>query len=150
METKNTKIALNKFGKKTVADIAAQLKRLKADSSGRLIRSLNYKLKEGIDEMNVNFEALDYFNNIEDGRKAGSKMPPPDSLTQWLKTKGIPESAKFAIAKSIGKFGIKPKPIMSEVLKSNNNKKEFDNLAYAIGNDILAWIDKNIIDKFKK
>lgn len=36
-----------------------------------------------------------------------SKMIPPDSLLPWMKAKGIPESAKFPIAKAIYRDGIK-------------------------------------------
>jgi hypothetical protein len=52
------------------------------------------------------------FEYNEKGRPAGAKMPPPGSLDEWLRARGIPLSADFAIRKSIGEKGIAPVPVI--------------------------------------
>lgn len=76
---------------------------------------------------------------VEKGRKPNSKMPPTTSLKSWLENKGIPLSASFAIARSIGKKGIKPKPFI---------KQSFD-LA-ALAEDVAKLIVKNINKNFEE
>lgn len=50
---------------------------------------------------------LEYYNTMEFGRKPGAKMPPPSSLHRWMRSKGIPTSAAFVLARSIARRGIK-------------------------------------------
>jgi hypothetical protein len=43
---------------------------------------------------------------MEDGRKAGSKMPPREPVLAWMASKGIPEDREFIVRKAIAKHGI--------------------------------------------
>lgn len=52
------------------------------------------------------------FEYIEQGRRAGAKMPPEGVLLNWMQARGIPESAEYAIRKSIAQNGIEPVPII--------------------------------------
>jgi hypothetical protein len=47
-----------------------------------------------------------YGKFIDEGRRPG-KMPPIKDIADWCKIKGIPQSAAFPIAKSIGEKGFK-------------------------------------------
>lgn len=45
---------------------------------------------------------------VHEGRRPGSRMPPPDAIKQWLHDKGGDEKMAFVVARSIGRRGIKP------------------------------------------
>ena len=53
-----------------------------------------------------------YAAAIEFGLPPGMAFPPPGSLTDWLKSKGIPEGAEFAVARAIYERGTKPQPFL--------------------------------------
>ncbi len=53
------------------------------------------------------YTPLAYAAVMEEGRRPGAKMPPPDALRGWARRHGIPESALFVLARAIGKRGIK-------------------------------------------
>lgn len=51
---------------------------------------------------------------VEAGRRAGARPPPVYAIERWMEVKGISggRSRAFAIARSIARRGIRPKPIM--------------------------------------
>ena len=53
----------------------------------------------------------EYSMFVEFGRKPG-KQPPLNVIYAWCKSKGIPLTAAFPIARKIGRTGIKAKPFM--------------------------------------
>jgi hypothetical protein len=95
-------------------------------ASGNLLNSLIYKLRIRYNKPTIDFTvtgtAGQYADVIEDGRRAGAKMPPVKAIEQWIKIKPLKlrnkqgefikstesniKSAAFAIAKSIGENGI--------------------------------------------
>jgi len=75
---------------------------------------------------------------IDEGRRPGSRMPPPESLYDWLKNKAIPLNAAFPIARSIGRKGIEPKPFIKE---SNNLDELTEKIADAVVNNIFKDIE---------
>jgi len=62
--------------------------------------------------------AVNYAPAIEYGRKPG-KMPPVDALKPWARRHGMPESAAFAIARKIQKYGIKGKFIFKQAYEKS-------------------------------
>lgn len=59
---------------------------------------------------------------VDSGRKPNSKMPPVSDILNWIRRKNISvpnmftkESFAFAIAKSIAKKGIKPRPFLTQL-----------------------------------
>jgi len=144
MDLTKTEIAINKYGKTLVADIIAKLKKTNASASGNLIKSLTYKLGEGIEELMVQVEADDYFKYVDEGRRRG-EQPPLAAIKKWVAIKGLPPASAYPIAKKIGKFGIKPKNILRDILKPNTITKDDDILAEAFKQDLENYIDKNII-----
>lgn len=147
MELKATEKAIDKYGKDVVVNLIAKLKQMDANSSGRLINSLSYQLKEGVEQLQIELIGEDYFNNIEMGRRPGS-VPPLAAITKWAQLKGIPRSAAFAIAKHIGKFGIKPRPMLAEIIKKTERQNEI-NIENALEKDVEKYIDNNIINNKK-
>lgn len=66
-----------------------------------------------------------YAKYVHAGRKPG-KMPPVKALERWAKKKGL---NAWAVAKSIEKKGIKPKPFLTDALEAKKGSvvKQFDN-----------------------
>ena len=121
IDYENIRIALDLVGEQTIVDIIARLKKLDAVASKRLINSLNYRVVEALDTLLLVIEAEEYINVIDSGRKAG-KMPPLSAILQWTRYKGIPKEAAYPIAKNIGKFGIKPRPFLREIIEENRRQ----------------------------
>jgi hypothetical protein len=49
----------------------------------------------------------DYAAVVENGRRPGARMPPPQALRNWLRHHGLPESMAFVVARSIARKGTK-------------------------------------------
>ena len=93
-----------------------QFKRDKRSASGETLRKLDFKLNVKSDEYIVTFYAPDYYEYVEEGRKAG-KMPPREAILKWIQVKKIlpkpdkngklpsTETLAFLIARAIGKHG---------------------------------------------
>jgi hypothetical protein len=59
---------------------------------------------------------------IEKGRRPGRPAPPIAALRPWARRHGIPESALFVVARSIGRKGIKARPYMVPALDQNRGR----------------------------
>ena len=113
---------LNRYGDEAVSLVAAILKAKNKKATGTLINSFSYKIIEdtnGLLSLGL-LSDVDYAEFVDKGRKPG-RMPPTKPLEKWLKAKGIGDSRKqksiaFAIARNIGRFGIKPTPFIKPVL----------------------------------
>jgi hypothetical protein len=57
---------------------------------------------------------LPYARPIEDGRSAGSAMPPSGVLLGWMRRHGADAKAEFVIRRAIGRKGIKAKHPMQK------------------------------------
>ena len=106
--------------------------------NGKLYKTLNYSISnEGIDWV-VTIHLEDYWKYIEDGRRPGAKMPPVEAIKKWIEYKKIlprpiqlksgktvipsTQQLAFVIARSIGKNGIKARPIARETVDQLNNE----------------------------
>lgn len=89
----------------------------------------------------------DYISYIESGRKAGSNlMPPLSAIKEWAERKNIPtdNSTLYAIAQSIRKNGIAPRPILAtleEKIEESFSNNWADNLFEEMVNILAEWID---------
>lgn len=141
-----------------LAQIGAEIRdkykgKLKANgvyATGKLFNSIDFKLtvKEG--EIDLSFVALDYWINIEEGRKPNSKMPRVDEIRKWMITRGIPDKpgVAFVIARSIGKKGIKPNPFLRETRVEI--QELVPSIKIALEKDLDSYMDKNIKGKVKE
>lgn len=141
-----SKQKLKEFGKDYVKILIRELKRLGKNSSGRLIKSIDYRIKEDAKEINIEILSADYLKFIDEGRKKGS-YPPIKPLIAWTKIQGINEEAAYAIQKSIFKFGIKPTRVIQTVIKeyetSTTLKKKYED-------EVVNQIIKNINLNYKQ
>jgi hypothetical protein len=99
---------LNNYGIDITREIKDLLEKSNIKASGDLIKSINYSIKKDNNGYKLLIEYNDYGDFIISGRKPNSTPPPISPIKKWAKLKGIPETAAYPIAKSIGKKGIKP------------------------------------------
>lgn len=59
---------------------------------------------------------------VEKGRRPGKPPPPISAIRRWATRKGIPESALYVLARSIGRKGIKARPYMQPAFEGNRAK----------------------------
>jgi hypothetical protein len=143
MTTEELNNAVNKFGIETVTALATALRSVGADNTGRLINSLRTELRDTGEGLEMMIIGNGYFDIVDKGRLPG-KQPPLADIVAWTKSKGLPESLAFPIAKNIGKFGIKPRPVLKQVVESNEFKKNFKLIGEAYARDVTQEIN-NII-----
>jgi hypothetical protein len=106
----------NEFGKDYVKILVAQLKGNKPYpkvASGSLINSINYRLQDTANGINVILLANDYLKYVDEGRKPGT-YPPIQAIQRWVSIKGLPKEAAWAIRTNIFKFGIKPTRVLAK------------------------------------
>lgn len=137
---------LKQFGTDYVKLLIVFLKKAHKSSTGALINSVSYKLKEEANQINIIIEAEDYLKYVDQGRKPG-KYPPIQAIAKWCNIKGIPQAAAFPIARNIFKFGIKPTNIIQQTIKEINSptlvKKYEDEAAANLEIIIVKEIEKN-------
>lgn len=131
------------FGSDYIKELIRALKAAGKDSSGKLIKSLDPKVKDDAKAVDIVINGESYLKQIDEGRKAGN-YPPIKDIAKWAKIKGIPEEAVFPIARSIYKFGIKPTNILSKVEKTVMNGPAFGKLEEGIAGNVETIIADQI------
>lgn len=130
-----TEKELKKFADKVIHRAKFYLKRRKKNTKeASLSKSLDYNLKVyKSGGLELGFKAAEHFPYVEEGRKPG-KQPPSDKIANWIKIKPLRlrdtktgkfiqknksniDSAAYAIAKSIGLYGIKPTYFFRDAFK---------------------------------
>ena len=140
--------------KKITDDFVVELKnRLKANgsnASGTLSNSIRGIVKQNGKYIVISIQLEDYYQFVENGRKAG-KYPPLSAIRKWISVKPVlPRPTKsgklptqnqlaFLIARKISKVGTKAKPFLS------NTIKDFD-LVGKVYNEVLTLINKQLED----
>lgn len=64
---------------------------------------------------------------VDQGRRAGAKMPPQGAMLPWMADRGIPEDREFVLRRAIGRLGIAARPFVTkafEELKSGIVQRE--------------------------
>ena len=123
---KHTMKALNDFGKFIITNYKSQLE-AEEMNNGELYRTISYSVSTVNSGWVISVSLADYWKYIENGRRAGAKMPPVSAIENWINVKQIvPHSMtlksgktviptipqlSFLIARSIGQRGIPPKPL---------------------------------------
>lgn len=152
MEYVNTIAVLNEFADTLINEYKDKLAS-EGWQSGKLynsIKKVSVKNSKGNFKLTLNLE--EYWKYIENGRRAGAKMPPIISIKNWIERKNIIprpitlkngkkvlpniNSLSFLIARSISKKGIKPKPFFKTSLQTA--KELFiDKIKEALAKDLI-------------
>ena len=101
MELNNLKIYLADFSKQVTDSYRDKIIKNKVVATGKLRDSINYRLITTETSVGFYLSAVDYWEFVEDGRKAG-KAVPISPLKNWLLAKGL-KASPYAISKSIQK-----------------------------------------------
>lgn len=123
---RHTMKALNDFGDFIITNYKSQLE-AEQMNNGELYRTISYSVSTVSSGWVISVSLADYWKYIENGRRAGAKMPPVSAIENWINVKQIvPHSMtlksgktviptipqlSFLIARSIGQRGIPPKPL---------------------------------------
>ena len=123
---RHTMKALNDFGNFIITNYKSQLE-AEQMNNGELYRKISYSVSTVNSGWVISVSLADYWKYIENGRRAGAKMPPLEVIEKWIDVKQIkphamtlksgktviptPPQLPFLIARSIGKKGIPPKPL---------------------------------------
>lgn len=139
---------LHGYGISVVDQIRQNLVQTDTNATGKTSKSLRYEVVDNGSKVTLKVIGKPYFKVVETGRKATPQYTNPskqfvDSIREWVKARGIPESAAYAIAKSIHKKGTPPtgKEIFSNVINGSLtdkiSKDLLDKFAIALTNNIV-------------
>ena len=153
MDFKQLKTATGELGEAYVKELYIQLSSLDKKASGKLLRSLDYKVLEVLGKVVLKLEAEGYLKYVNDGRRPG-KQPPVSPIKKWIKQKGLKgrdaggrfikdDSFAFLVARSIGKKGIRPTGVIEKTIKIIMRTKS-DILAEGMTKDLDIELDKII------
>lgn len=113
----NLERLLIQIGEKARDAYKNKLRQSNTYASGKLYNSIDYKIETTNTSVKLYLVAENYWINIEEGRKAGSKMPPISMIRKWMISRGIPDNkgTAYIISKRISQRGIRPKPFVREI-----------------------------------
>lgn len=135
---------IKEFGRDYVKILTRELLREGKNSSGRLIRSIDFRLVEDAEIIKLEIMAEKYLEFVDKGRRAGS-YPPIRPLIDWVSIKGLPINAAYGIQKNIYKFGIPPTNIIQRVVQefetSPTLKRKYED-------EVVNSIIKNINEQY--
>jgi hypothetical protein len=118
-------------------------------ASGRLVNSVRYSVNP---QGKISFLYDIDGKWVTQGRRRGSRFPPPAPISKWIKEKGIQgrdkrgrfisnKSLTFLISRAIARDGIKPLPFM---------KMAIDKSIKQLGKDLKKSLAKVEVKRWKK
>jgi len=141
---------LEMWGREYVDILTKNLLQAGKRASGKLINSLDHRVKMDSEGWIIEILGEDYLEYVDQGvdgifsvygspYRYTNKMPPVSEISKWCSIKGISQSAAFAIAKNIFKFGIEPTYAISKT------EREFK---VELG-ELALLIEEAIVKKYK-
>lgn len=160
--------ALEDYGQYFIDRARENLGRNGSYASGTLGDTMEYIVEIDDTHYSVQISIENYYEYVENGRKAG-KFPPPDAIKNWVLIKPIRpqagdarkgydkkkpptvEQLSFLIGRKIANEGIPPKPFF-EPAKEETEKHFETILQEAIKEDVDAYVQEHInefLERFK-
>jgi hypothetical protein len=126
-------------------------------ATGKLIRSIDYRIIVNearllVRDLEIQILAEDYLKNVDEGRRAGSKLVPTSKLDKWIVARGIAprkngkfvsrKNLKFAIAKGIQKRGIPSTNVIQKSIDAvfQRRQKDLESAAVESFNEFVKKI----------
>lgn len=146
---------INKFvrkkGNESKRILSTNLKKLGKVSSGQTLNSLEVRFFTTASNFGFRLLASPVIDFIDQGRKPGGKMPPPGSMIEWIKRKGLTginakgkpipiTSLEYVMRRSIAIKGIPATNILS---------KTFDPFTKDIDDNLETFFKKDIESDFQ-
>jgi hypothetical protein len=144
----------NQFGKDYVKIMVSLLKNNTTPSraglrpypkvaTGNLVSSINYKLVDTANGIQIQLLSADYLKYVDQGRKPGT-YPPIQAIKRWAAVKGIPVQAAWAIRQNIYKYGIKPTKVISKTMRIITTTRDANRkYEQAMVDNIVKYLEKN-------
>jgi hypothetical protein len=143
-----TRSVLAEFGVSTISKLANELRRLDKVASQKLVDSLDFRVKDFITSIILDFEYEDYGQWVELGRKPG-KFAPVKAIEEWCRIRNIDEKYAYPINYKIYKLGIKPTPFVSNIIDNGNSLEELiSGIESSYEKKIEIQLEKLIKDSF--
>ena len=106
------------YARRAALELAREARRLAPKASSTLAQSIR---PDKLAEMDYLIGPhAQHGVHVELGRKPGGRMPPPQAILDWLKSRGVrslqggePREAAWAMARKIQQRGIAPQPYMA-------------------------------------
>jgi hypothetical protein len=137
-------------------------------ASGKLLNSIQYSVDVQNGDPTLVLSYIDYFENVNLGRRAERRKVPVSALVEWIKIRGIQGRNKkgqfiprlslaFAIQTNIYKFGIRPTNIYDKGIDGLLNfvdnppaalRDEWGDVFDMIAEDINLFLEKTINKEF--
>lgn len=133
-----------------VVELKNKLKANDSYASGDLVNSIRGIVKQNGKYVVISIQLEDYWQYVENGRKAG-KYPPINAIKKWISVKPIlPRPLKsgklptdnqlaYLIGRKISKVGTKPKPFLKPTIT------DFD-LINKVYNEVVNLLNKQLED----
>jgi hypothetical protein len=138
-------IILN-FGKSIIKTIETTFDRFNKNATGGTIQSLRQAITFEVSKpIELDILGDKTFEYIEQGRPAGSKLPPQGALLGWMRARGINLAAEFPIRRAIAENGIRPTPVIA-----TSFVEVVDDFQKNAAPKILTSIANTIIEAIKK
>lgn len=122
----NLTSVLNDFGKFLVEEYKDKLILEDVNASDNLYNSVTYMVERNNTTYEVKLNLMHYWKYVENGRRAGAKMPPISAIEKWIEVKPVlprpmangklPTNKQLAylIARKISIDGIAPRPLLQQ------------------------------------
>lgn len=151
----------NSIGQDLVKELTRQLIALDKRVTGKLIKSLDYKLfvvesQRLVRELKIELTAAQYLEVVDGGRRKGAKMPPPKALDKWIVLRGLAprykgkfisrKSLQFLIARGISKNGIPATNVIQKSIDAVFKKRQND-LEEAAVENLRDLVDKILFER---
>jgi hypothetical protein len=175
-----TERALNKFGELFTQYIKEEIEKKQYPygnpvkgmsdkvASGKLLNSIQYSVDVQNGDPTLVLSYIDYFDNVNLGRRKERKRVPVSALVEWIKIRGIQGRNKkgkfiprlsfaFAIQTNIYKFGIRPANIYDKGIDGLLNfidnppaalRDEWGDVFDMIAEDVNIFLEKTINKEF--
>jgi hypothetical protein len=151
MLTPEIKALMNRTGELVTDKMVDTLISNGSLATGALARGISYQVVDTEDGGATRITIPGYGEFVDKGRRAGAKMPPVQPIIDWVRVKRIKtpqittEQMGWAIAKSIAKKGIRPKPFIQNSIDFvlNNFVDQLDEAGKEdLNNAIIAEFQK--------
>lgn len=93
-------------GSTFITRIKQDLRSAGKSATGELIKETKGEVTVNGNVVTFEGKAPDYYIFVDEGRRPGAKPPPVNKIDAWIRKRGLDLNA-YAVAKSIGKKGIK-------------------------------------------
>lgn len=115
-------------------------------ANGGLLDSISHKVEGRGTDLSVTAGPDERYKvqalTIENGRRPGSKMPPPGALLGWMSRHNIPAEAEFVVRRAIGRNGLRGQPFPFMAPAVEEGQKNLDAIFREVSGQVMEAFDR--------